>query len=898
MRLTLRTLLAYLDNTLSPQDSGTIREKLGESGFATNLVRRIRASLGRNDISAAPPDSVAPVGDPNAISEYLDNTLPNEQVAEIERAALENDAYLAEAAACHQILTMVLGKPAAVEPVLRNRIYELGSGSDPTAIVNPADAIPSGDAFGTVDNTPASSFSSLQMPDARDASDAEALSSGSRVIEPVGRDDSGVSNAAFRIPSDEQLRSAAAPIRSLPDEGFSFRPSRVVPWLVSLGLCAVLLYALAQVFAPLLSRDVADRDGPLPPTPSAPVEVGASLETGESFEVIPSPGDVLVEPDLAEATVDPLPPPSPTVSQDGSPKTAIGESIPLDGLPASDPTDSREPMARSDTGEELPAAADREAAVMEVTPTQATIAMEAGEPEAGALEAGSPEVDPTATAASVDKSAISNDSKPIGQADTPEQPESIATTVPASGSESDPDSEPGSAPEQVAAPEAAMAKVGPGESGVGSEPIMKSDVEPAAANSSSTEPAAAVGESIATLQAEPTLLLSAETAGWSRIAASAPLPMDTPLVAAPSFRPTVTIRDGLTLTVVGPAEFRLVQSDGVTVIQLGVGRVVIESTADNVDVALVAGSRLLGLNFETSGSAVAASVAFRRAPGAALDQPNRAEIVGLVCTKGKVDWAGEGEPMSLAALQGWSAAGDGEPRRVKLETLPAWTLPPRSRADSLEKTAREGLLTLLENDKPLAISLREATLFRRSEVAALAAQTLLAIGNAEVFFGGDGLLSRDKQKSYWESHFEALVSTANRSPQVADQILNDARRMDQANVETIAKLLTGYSNDMLASGGAEELIDWLQSPMMSNRVLAFLNLKAITGKTMLYRPEYDTTARREPAVKKWQARYRRGELRWADAPSLAAPATATKRADEPKEPGESAAAENVEPTQP
>ena len=54
MRLTLRTLLAYLDNTLEPQDEEILRMKLTESGFATQLVTRIRASLVNAESFRAP----------------------------------------------------------------------------------------------------------------------------------------------------------------------------------------------------------------------------------------------------------------------------------------------------------------------------------------------------------------------------------------------------------------------------------------------------------------------------------------------------------------------------------------------------------------------------------------------------------------------------------------------------------------------------------------------------------------------------------------------------------------------------------------------------------------------------------------------------------------------------
>ena len=125
MRLTLRTLLAYLDDTLEPDDAASLRVKIEESTFATSLVARIRAAIQEQSLGAAPPDAVGPLENANVISEYLDSTLSGEQVAEIERHCLEHDTSLAEAAACHQILTVVLGQPARVSEGLRQRIYAL-----------------------------------------------------------------------------------------------------------------------------------------------------------------------------------------------------------------------------------------------------------------------------------------------------------------------------------------------------------------------------------------------------------------------------------------------------------------------------------------------------------------------------------------------------------------------------------------------------------------------------------------------------------------------------------------------------------------------------------------------------------------------------------------------------
>ena len=819
MRLTLRTLLAHLDNTLDPPQAEALKEKLDQSGFAKQLVQRIQLVLANSGLSAPSPDAAGPVEEANVISEYLDSTLPEEQVAEIERACLESDAHLAEAAATHQILTIVLRKQKAEIPHdLRRRIYDLPDRS--------IEEIASGSSFSGVTIPPEPS--GLEPLDAAMPTSEATRQRPSKPVRPVGPDDSGVSDAPTRLREAEvgvpvglpggPAIAGSRPRSMDPDTriyGGSIRTSRITPWLVSLGLAGLLLFALVQLFQPLFDKtETAQRDdGGEVATLVDPA--GADEEPIESSESSDSgPDDTSVAGDTNSV--------SDAARSDDMPAA----EVPAAEIPAAEVTEALDERAVNGSGTAPPT---EEAAELLPVPDNTAAGESDEKMSIEEVPAGVLEPTPNDTVR-VDESSVRPEAAPTDAADRVDSA-GDAVAAATAGMPVPPE------PRPPAIDEVAEEDEKPGEDGQAEDRVA-----------------------VAKLVSSGSLTAALSGDRWERLEADAEIVRGAKILSAPTFRSTMSLPGGA-VTMVGPSEVEwLVDNSGRVVLSLDFGQLLIDSTEPDFEIPIrVAGETFL-LQLADPEATAAIDLTFTRSPGLdPLVPENRTPISRVIAVRREVAVGARGGVKTLQAGEVRSRRGEDQAEFGSIGEMPAWVEPIDA---PFEASTREALLQLLDGTQPLELQLREATLFRRSEVAALAARTLLAMGQADVYFGGDGIFAEPKQRTYWPEHYDAVLATVDRGAESARDVFDSIVRMDAANAKPLLRLLTGFSGKQLQAGADAELVEFLDSPAMAVRVFALEDLSRITGTTLYFRPDQENAVRRAPVIKKWEARLRRGDIRW------------------------------------
>lgn len=129
MAWSLSLLLGYLDQTLDSADMQAVETLVAKDAACARLIHRLGDVMRR--IRLRSPDANDQRLTPSSVAEYLDHAMSPGNISDFEELCLGSDEYLAELAACHQILAIVLGEPASVPSGLRHQAYAIAGTRDP-----------------------------------------------------------------------------------------------------------------------------------------------------------------------------------------------------------------------------------------------------------------------------------------------------------------------------------------------------------------------------------------------------------------------------------------------------------------------------------------------------------------------------------------------------------------------------------------------------------------------------------------------------------------------------------------------------------------------------------------------------------------------------------------------
>jgi hypothetical protein len=339
---------------------------------------------------------------------------------------------------------------------------------------------------------------------------------------------------------------------------------------------------------------------------------------------------------------------------------------------------------------------------------------------------------------------------------------------------------------------------------------------------------------------------------WHRLAPRSMLVAGERLVALPTYRPQLTLANGVQVTVVGESAVSVDKPAQAGRSQLTVeyGRVWLASlgaAGGQVELDLAGLKGVVAL--ADADAAVAIEVRRFVPPGTRAEDPNAEAIrvVDLFVTGGRVVWQlAEAQPLEIPAAHVAIYVAAELPRVRGPFELPAWT--DVKNLSDIERRASLDMEAKLPLDKPLDIALAEHAGGRRVEVRSLAARSLAALDQFEAILAE---LNDPQQYSYWAGEIDSLRFAITRSPQAAARVLSTLQNQRPENAKTIYEMLLGASDEQLTGGAAATLVKALESNETDVRVVALDSLRRITGLMLMYRPEKQL-ASNATSIQKWK----------------------------------------------
>ena len=417
------------------------------------------------------------------------------------------------------------------------------------------------------------------------------------------------------------------------------------------------------------------------------------------------------------------------------------------------------------------------------------------------------------------------------------------------------------------------------------EPGIEPKPEPGKPAAKPAEPAPLPPEPLGRFTSIDQVLLRNAPGGWMR---AAPNQVLTPqrLLVLPTYRAKVSLTAGVAAEILGGSQIELLGSGlqelpGVRVVY---GRLVLMPLAKaGARLRIVLGDRTGMLTFVDAESMAALEVRQIHATGMNPETEPPRVVAELYATSGNLLWeeSGAKEPVQLSPPSRLSFDGALTSAPAVAKELPKWiTAEP---IGALDHRASNTLGQSLQTDRPARLGLLELSDHRQREVRWLALRSLAYIGHFQAMVAA---LNDQAHKSDWPDYIEQLREAAARDPESAAAVRQAFEKQYPQQADELYRMLWGYTDKDLAGGEDAKLTKALEDENLPVRVLAYWNLKDITGLGLFYRPE-QTLAKRQQPITRWRLRLEAKEIRNKSAEEKAGAAAGEGAvAPPPTEPGQ------------
>ena len=813
MRLTLRTLLAYLDDLLDDQQAAEIEQKIESSPRASELVHRVRNTIGQIRLDAPSLNGKELADDPNMVAEYLDNTLSPDQVPDFERVCLDSDIHLGEVAACHQVLTLVLAEPAHVDAGLRNRIHSLASSpTRTTSAPIPVDSLPD--------------------------------------------------NASHRI--DTPQPTAEEPWKE--DVKTSYvRPQRSYKSVMMMAVAAVIL-----LMAGIIGLGPLDRSHPIAQlfgVTAAPendeqesVDSDLELDANEIYVPDAPPEDEHnVAPDPSDETVFEDPPPqveedetfafdsanddqiveaeAPSSSDFESDSTEFFEQPAVEpivddnnSLAIEDPTDLVNPTDSFDSPETSEI----------VTDDTTNDSLDEGRDDESELGFNAPNVEPLIVPP--EPQVVDAAAQPVAEANrenvdnVPSFPDTNETVVEADASVTD-------------------------------DAIGDLNADPPISNDVENQPQVVELGRLLTPR-ELVVYLNKETQMWERATEETSVVFGDDLTSLPIYRPQFEFTNGLLLTMVGASQLG-VDEESIpehVILNIKHGRFLLQSNNGMSNLALRFGNRRGQLSFDDPQSTVALELKHVHFPGSDPTTNDAHALLSVHVISGNVSWIeAESDAAEIALGRRLVILDDRAATVQDFSNEPAWV----SGADEKPRDpiAKKQLEPKIDLERPVTLALFENadSRIKLNELRSLSACSLAHFGEFGPIIA---TLNDPGMKAYWPEIVKALRTAIANDQTSATKVREAFEMLHSERGHELFRMLWGYSPSELQAGADDKLVAFLEDESLDFRVLAIEALKQITGRETMYSAANPSVRSRTRHSAQWKKHAENGRIAYANTPEI------------------------------